>query len=163
MVLLGFGSNIGDREKNIRDAVEALVDMGITIEQVSSLYETEPVGYLAQAAFLNAVANVNASGLTPVALLHICQAVENKLGRKRDIHWGPRTIDIDLLVFNDIEMMTNELTLPHPFLAERRFVLVPVAQITDAVVTAGKSAKELLADCCDRSAVEVYKTPDKWL
>ena len=158
MIVLGFGSNIGERAEYIETAVKLLADKGVVLQQLSSLYETAPVGYLAQPAFLNAVGSFSlADGLTPVKLLHICQSVEKRLGRNRDIHWGPRTIDIDLLVFDNIIMQSDELVLPHPLLAQRRFVLVPLAEVTAEPLVDNCSAQELLANCSDNSAVVLYK------
>jgi len=96
---LGLGSNLGDRRRNIADAVKMLAESGhVRIEKVSSLYETEPVGYTEQGRFLNAVAGVICD-LSPLGLLSLCQGIEARLGRERTIRWGPRTIDIDILLY----------------------------------------------------------------
>ncbi|MDI6638038.1 MAG: 2-amino-4-hydroxy-6-hydroxymethyldihydropteridine diphosphokinase [Bacillota bacterium] len=99
LAYLGLGSNLGDRRRNIADAVKMLAESGhVRIEKVSSLYETEPVGYTEQGRFLNAVAGVTCD-MPPLGLLSLCQAIEARLGRERTVRWGPRTIDIDILLY----------------------------------------------------------------
>lgn len=110
---------------------------------LSSVYETDPVGYEEQPRFLNLAAEVR-TGLEPSELLHRCQEVENRLGRVRSIRWGPRTIDIDLLLFGDHEIETAELTIPHPRMAERAFVLEPLAEIAPDLRVGRTSIQELL-------------------
>lgn len=158
MICLGLGSNMGDREGNIRAAVAQLAAWpGIEVTRVSSLYETAPVGYTEQADFLNAVACV-ATALAPQELLAACLAVEAALGRERKVRWGPRTVDIDVLLYEDAVLATPVLTLPHPRLHERCFVLVPLAEVAGAVpVLAGKTAGELAAALCGAGAVRFYK------
>ncbi len=157
MICLGLGSNVGDREGNIRAAVAKLAAWpGLAVTRVSSLYETAPVGYTDQPDFLNAVACVETS-LSPQELLTACLAVEKDLGRERKVRWGPRTIDIDVLLYDEVTLATPELTLPHPRLHERAFVLVPLAELApDMPVCAGKTAGELAAACAD-GAVRLYK------
>ncbi|SDF38588.1 2-amino-4-hydroxy-6-hydroxymethyldihydropteridine diphosphokinase [Sporolituus thermophilus] len=159
MIILGFGSNIGDREENIRLAIQFLgKDPSIEVLRVSSLYETEPVGKKDQPSFLNAVASI-ATAYGPEQLLETCLSVERTLGRVRTLRWGPRTIDIDILVYNDVCMKTDTLTLPHPRISERRFVLVPLQEITgDLPVYGDLTAAELLARTADNSKVEWYGT-----
>lgn len=157
MIFLGLGSNIGDREGNIRAAVAKLAAYpGIRVERVSSLYATAPVGYTDQPEFLNAVAAVTTT-LEPPALLAACLALERELGRERLIRWGPRTIDIDVLLYDDAVVASDELTLPHPRLLERCFVLVPLAEIAPAEhLPGGRTAAEEAA-ACDASGVRLYK------
>jgi len=158
MIFLGLGSNLGDRRENVLAAIRQLAACpGIQVEKVSSLYETEPVGYKEQADFINAVVQIS-TGLSPLELLHSCQRIEAGLGRKREMHWGPRTIDIDILLFDDRVMQTAELTLPHPYLAQRRFVLLPLAELTAAPLLNGLSAAALLQQCQDRSAVVLWES-----
>lgn len=156
MICLGLGSNLGDREGNIAAAVARLAAwLGVTVERVSSLYETAPVGYTDQPDFLNAVVGVRTT-LTPLELLAACLAVERELGRERKIRWGPRTIDIDVLFYDDVVLDTAELTLPHPRFHERCFVLVPLAEIAgDVPVYGGRTAGELAA-ACDDGTVRLY-------
>jgi len=132
VVYLGFGSNIGDREANIRRALEQLQTVDLRLLRVSSLYETEPMGFHDQPWFLNQVAEF-VTELLPLQLLQRIQNVEKKLGRKREVVNGPRTIDIDILLFGDVVMKTAELTLPHPRYRERRFVLEPLLELNPAL------------------------------
>ena len=128
-VFLSLGSNIGDRREYIKNALERLGERGVDLQRVSSLYRTEPVGYQAQAWFMNCVAEV-ATGLMPLQLLRRCQAVERELGRRPGPRYGPRRIDIDMLFYENAVIESSELTIPHPRIAERRFVLVPLGEIT---------------------------------
>ena len=157
MIFLGLGSNLGDRENNIASALSSLaIHPQIQLCQTSSLYQTAPVGYLDQPDFLNAVVSLRTK-LLPLELLDVCQAVEQQLGRVRTEKWGPRTIDIDLLVYHDLVCHSDRLTLPHPRLKERCFVLVPLAEIaSDTPVSDGMTAVELLAGCLDQQ-VNIYK------
>lgn len=161
MILLGLGSNVGDRKEHIFAAVHRLsAHPRIRVIKVSSLYETEPYGLKEQAAFINAAAEIE-TDLSPLELLDVCQQIERDLGRKRVVRWGPRTIDIDLLVFNEMEMDTERLTLPHRYLPERRFVLVPVAEITREALGRQGTAIALLKRCPDSGTVDFYESfPD---
>ena len=124
---LSLGSNIGDRENHLRDAISGLAQPGRVIA-VSSFYETEPVEFADQAWFLNCAVKLEASR-TPAQLLAEILDIEQQLGRQRIQKKGPRTIDIDILLFGDIIVDTRELTIPHPAMAARRFVLEPLAEI----------------------------------
>jgi 2-amino-4-hydroxy-6-hydroxymethyldihydropteridine diphosphokinase len=126
---LGLGTNVGDRERNLRDALRLINEREDTdVVSLSQVYETEPVGYLEQPAFLNMACRIETS-LEPAELLKTTLDVERRLGRERLIRWGPRTIDIDMLLFNNVTMDTTELTLPHPRLLERPFVLIPLRDV----------------------------------
>jgi 2-amino-4-hydroxy-6-hydroxymethyldihydropteridine diphosphokinase len=127
---LGLGSNVGDREAELRGAVEDLRAHGVEVEAVSSLYQTEPVGeILDQPDFLNAAVRVRTS-LEPEELLDVCKTIEAKHGRDfGGPRHGPRPVDIDLLLLGDIEMSTDRLTLPHPEVTSRRFVLLPLLEL----------------------------------
>ncbi|HLA19390.1 MAG TPA: 2-amino-4-hydroxy-6-hydroxymethyldihydropteridine diphosphokinase [Dehalococcoidia bacterium] len=130
-VYLGLGSNLGDREANLRDALRALWRMG-RVESVSSLYETEPVGP-PQPPFLNAACRFE-TGLEPRPLLRFLQGLEHELGRRPGgERWGPRPIDLDILLYEDRLVDEEGFVVPHPRLAERAFVLVPLAEIAAAV------------------------------
>jgi 2-amino-4-hydroxy-6-hydroxymethyldihydropteridine diphosphokinase len=126
---LGLGSNLGDRERNLLQAVRMLNRRdGITVTSVSHIYETDPVGYVEQPAFLNMACRIETS-LTPTQLLQAALGIERSLGRVRTVRWGPRTIDIDILLYNELKQDTPELTLPHPRLLERPFALIPLRDV----------------------------------
>ena len=127
---LGLGSNVGDREGHLQDAIAALAEHGVAIDAASSTYETEPVGeMLDQPDFLNAVIRIR-TGLDPHELLALCKAIEVELGRVfGGPRHGPRPIDIDLLLLGDVELDGESLTLPHPQVTSRRFVLAPLLEL----------------------------------
>jgi len=137
-------------------AVRGMLDAGLDVIRLSSIYETEPVEYENQPAFLNMVAELRGSTLpSPEQMLARLLRIEYALGRKRDIPMGPRTIDLDLLIFKDQHIETEFLTVPHPRLALRRFVLVPLNELVPSLVhpVVGKPISELLAQAKDRSTV----------
>ena len=126
---LSLGSNMGDRLEMLKQAVRYLVkDPRVVVLKISSLYETDPVGFTEQEPFLNMVVYLQ-TDLAALELLQVCQDIENELDRKREIRWGPRTIDLDILLFNQDKMRTERLILPHPRMHERAFVLVPLLEI----------------------------------
>jgi 2-amino-4-hydroxy-6-hydroxymethyldihydropteridine diphosphokinase len=127
---LGLGSNVGDREAHLREALDALVRHGVGVDAVSALYETEPVGELVdQPDFLNAAARVRTE-LEPERLLDVCKAIEIEAGRMFGApRHGPRPIDLDVLLLGDLELKVERLTIPHPELTSRRFVLVPLLEL----------------------------------
>lgn len=126
---LSLGSNMGDRFDMLRQAVSQLADHpAITVIRISSLYETDPVGFTDQEPFLNMVVQLETE-LEALALLDFCQEVEQNLNRKRLVRWGPRTIDLDILLYNQEELETERLIIPHPRMHERAFVLVPLLEI----------------------------------
>ncbi len=131
---IGLGSNLGDREANLRQALEYLEQApDTTVVRASSLYDTEPVGVEDQPHFLNAVAQLDTQ-LTPRQLLWNLMLVERRLGRVRSQRWGPRTIDLDMLLYEDAVMDEEDLQLPHPELAKRSFVLVPLVELEPLLV-----------------------------
>jgi 2-amino-4-hydroxy-6-hydroxymethyldihydropteridine diphosphokinase len=154
---IGLGSNLGERERNLSLAVEMLSAYG-TIEQQSSIYETEPVDYTNQPNFLNQVIALR-TDLEPMALLQCCLGIECALGRERPFDKGPRTIDLDLLLYDDLIMNVAEqdiqLIVPHPRLHLRRFVLVPLCEIfADGIhPVIGMSFGQLLAELADEAKV----------
>ena len=127
-VYLGLGSNIGDRERNLQRALENLASPDLRIIRVSPVYDTEPVEFTQQNWFLNQVAEAETE-LFPMQLLGRLARVERELGRVRGIPKGPRAIDIDILFFGRAVVRTSKLEIPHPAIAERRFVLVPLADL----------------------------------
>jgi 2-amino-4-hydroxy-6-hydroxymethyldihydropteridine diphosphokinase len=153
---VGLGSNLGDRAGYLLLAVRGMLDAGLDVIRLSSIYETEPVEYENQPAFLNMVAELRSSTLPPPEqLLARLLRIEYALGRTRDIHMGPRTIDLDLLIFKDQHIETQFLTVPHPRIALRRFVLVPLNELVPSLIhpVLGKSISDLLAQTKDRSIV----------
>lgn len=132
---IGLGSNIEPRGKYIQRALDLLAEIPqIRIEKVSSLYETLPEGPLkSQDKFLNGVVEILTS-LGPFQLLDVLQQIEDRLGRKREIFWGPRTIDLDILLYEDKIISTDRLVVPHPLMHVRRFVMLPLAEIAPDVV-----------------------------
>jgi 2-amino-4-hydroxy-6-hydroxymethyldihydropteridine diphosphokinase len=126
----------------------------VEVLERSSFYLSEPVGGPAQPWFVNAAARVRFDG-EPLPLLRICQSIETRQGRRRTVRNGPRTLDVDILLFGNLVLETTQLTLPHPRLAERRFALVPMVEIAPDVVhpVLGLTMRELLSRCPDRSAV----------
>ena len=149
LVYLGLGSNMGDREKNLKEAIKALDSHEhIFVEKVSSLYETDPVGYTDQDKFLNAAVFCKTL-LTPNQLLDYLQKIEEDLKRVRTIRWGPRPIDLDILLYDDLQLNDEpRLIIPHPRMTEREFVLLPLAEIVPEIIhpTTGKSIKKLLEE-----------------
>lgn len=142
-IYLGLGSNLGDRLGNLTVAVRALEDRGIRTVRSSRVYETDPVGGPPQPDFLNAVIEVE-TDVEPQDLLRMCLEVESLLGRERAERWGPRTIDIDLLTYGDRQIDEPGLTVPHPRMHERAFVMVPFLELdADPPLPGGRSASSL--------------------
>jgi len=131
-VYLCFGSNLGEREKNLAQAL-TLLSQKVNLEKVSSIYETEPVGYKEQPPFLNLACQIS-TDLNAEKLLHLAKDIENKMGRIASFRNSPRPIDIDILFYNKQVVKTQNLTIPHPRLAERAFVLIPLAEIAPELV-----------------------------
>jgi len=156
-IYLSLGANVGDRARNIARAIEALASRGVRVRRESSLYETEPVEMSSADWFLNCVVEAE-TALTPGELMRALLEIERSVGRERRALHGPRTIDIDILLFGPSVVHTPDLDIPHPRMAERRFVLVPLAEIApDARHPAlKKTIAELLAQTTDRSEVRPW-------
>ena len=130
---VALGSNLGDKEANLRRALDLLIERGVEIVKTSTFISTEPYGVTDQPQFLNGVCEVRTS-MVPLALLHTLLEVEQEMGRVRLRHWGERNIDLDLLLYEDVVMDTPELKLPHPDMQNRDFVLLPLAEIAPELV-----------------------------
>lgn len=156
---ISIGSNMGNRYNYLKGAVEQLTSHSrIEVTAISSIYETDPIGYTDQEPFLNMVIKVN-TPLSPHELLLEIQKVENDLGRKREIKWGPRTLDLDILLFNNENIETEKLIIPHPRMHERSFVLVPLMEIDQHIVlpTTKMSISLIIEGLQDREGVRVWK------
>lgn len=144
IVYLSIGTNMGEREANLKLAVKLLTEAnGITVEEVSSIYETAPVGFLDQASFLNIAVRLTTE-LSPAEMLLLCQKIEQELGRIREFRWGPRIIDLDILLYNQENIETESLIVPHERMFERAFVLVPLMEISIPATGQLRQAQEAL-------------------
>ena len=154
---LSLGSNMGDKEKYLTTALKKISQLNnICLKNVSNIYETEPVGYTDQDGFLNLAAAVDV-GISPQAFLQEMQNIESCLERERIIKWGPRTIDIDILTFGDRTLSSLSLTIPHPMMFERAFVLIPLRDIYDNQRLFGKDIESLIEKCSDKNGVKLYR------
>ena len=155
-VYLCLGANLGEREKNLAQAL-TLLSQKVKLEKVSSIYESEPIGYKEQPFFLNLACQIG-TDLTPEELLHLAKTIEGKMGRVHSFRNAPRPIDIDIILYDDQIIDTHDLTIPHPRMIERAFVLVPLAEIAPAVVhpEAGRSIAELAASVAKNSIVKEW-------
>ena len=160
-VYIALGSNIGDREENLREAMRRLIESGIHILRSSHFYETEPVDYLDQGWFLNGALEAE-TALTPLALLQTIRDIETQMGSKKPFAKGPRLIDLDILLYDDLTIDTPELQVPHPRMLARKFVLVPLAEIAPDLrhPSWAGTARELLQRTSDRSEVRPFHSPE---
>ena len=156
-IYLSLGSNLGDRLGNLRAAIAALPDAGVRVHKISSIYETEPVDFVEQPWFLNCVLEGESNHL-PLDLLHALQTIELRMGREKKVPKGPRLIDLDILFYADQVIDTPELQIPHPRIAQRRFVLLPLAEIAPTFrhPASGRTVTAMLGQTPDRSAVRRF-------
>lgn len=158
-VYIGLGTNIGDRKKYLQEAITQIeANEHITVKKESSIYETAPVGYTDQSHFLNQVIMVETS-LEHLELLDYCQKIEQNLGRERTIKNGPRTIDLDILMYNHENRDLGRLRIPHPRMHERAFVLIPLNEIAPELVvpTTGEKVEDLILDLSEAEMKDVVK------
>jgi len=150
---IALGSNKGDRFEHLTRAIQEIIqDKNNNIENVSSIYETLPYGYKNQGNFYNAVIKIKTS-YELIELLDLLKSIENKIGRKESVKWGPREIDIDILFFNDLIFSNNRITVPHKEAAKRDFVLIPLSEIAPDIIHPALNQK-----ICDICIVESEKT-----
>ena len=156
---VGLGSNLGDRAGHLLLAVRGMLNAGLSVTRLSSIYETEPVGVREQPFFLNMVAELGGALPAPEQLLARLLRIEYTLKRRRDVRGGARTIDLDLLLYGEHQSDTEFLILPHPRLHERRFVLVPLAELSPDLVhpTLRRTMRELLEITEDTSEVKRWR------
>jgi len=155
--VLALGSNVGDRANNLQCALDALIESGVLTDVVvSSIYETDPVGGPDQGPYLNAVLR-GLTKLDPAELLANTHLIEDQLGRVRTIHWGPRTIDIDILAYNQEVMATEDLTIPHPRAHERTFVLMPWNEIDAEYEIPGRGKVSTCLAALPQGGIELYE------
>jgi 2-amino-4-hydroxy-6-hydroxymethyldihydropteridine diphosphokinase len=156
---IALGSNIGNRFDHLKQATVELDSLpDVKVVNTSSIYETDPVGYEDQEQFLNMVLHVRTT-FSSFQLLETCLAIEKDLGRKRDIRWGPRTIDLDILLYNQENIKTEKLIVPHPRMQERAFVIIPLLEIQSNIKlpTMEKPLQVSLEDIPDREGVRIWK------
>ena len=158
---VSLGANLGDRTGNLLLAVRGMMEAGLEITRLSAIYETEAVETFAQPAFLNMVAELRGNTLpAPEQVMALLLRIEYALGRSREVSMGPRTIDLDLLIYRDELRSTQFLILPHPRLHQRRFVLEPLAEIAPRLVhpTLHQTISDLLANVDDQSEVRRWRS-----
>jgi 2-amino-4-hydroxy-6-hydroxymethyldihydropteridine diphosphokinase len=158
-IFLSLGSNLGDREKNLRDAIAAMAATGVRVVRTSSIYETEPVDFAEQPWFLNCVIEAQTT-LAPRDLLLALRGIESRMGSKKEFAKGPRLLDIDILLYGEATIDKSELLVPHPRMTQRRFVLAPLAELLPQLrhPSWNGTAAELLAQLRDRDVVRLFRT-----
>ena len=159
---VSLGSNLDDRLSYLKDAIEKLhKDERISIKKISSIYETDPVGYTNQGKFLNIVAKLE-TDYEAEQLLRKCLQIELLLGRERKIRWGPRTIDLDILLYNQDNIETDDLSVPHPRMHERAFVIIPLLEIEPNIELPAMEMplQKVLEHIPDKEGVRLWKRKD---
>jgi len=159
VVFLGLGSNLGDPKANVCEAVERLsAHPDLRFVRMSSLYLTAPVGYTDQPDFINAVAVVE-TDLSPAEVRELTHEIENDMGRTRNFRWGPRVIDIDVLLYDSDVVSTPDLTIPHASMMERAFVMIPLAEVAPYLVLPdGRTTVEVARELGDQGVVRLRET-----
>jgi 2-amino-4-hydroxy-6-hydroxymethyldihydropteridine diphosphokinase len=153
---------MGNREENLLDAVAELSNLPQTrVAKLSDIYETEPVGYVQQDRFLNMAVALE-TRLEPFTLLKDLQGIEKALKRERKIHWGPRTIDIDILLYDSVSINCESLEIPHPRMFERAFVLIPLRDIYPYKDIKGNNIDNLIEQCGDKNGIRLYKSSSEF-
>jgi 2-amino-4-hydroxy-6-hydroxymethyldihydropteridine diphosphokinase len=157
---IGLGSNLGDRIQNLTDALEYLEDEGVITDEVSSVYETEPQGFTDQPWFLNMAARVKTT-VSARDLLKLLQRIEARMGRVREMRWGPRVIDLDILLFGREVISQPDLEVPHPRLTQRAFVLIPLLEIDEDIqLPNGMPLKNYLTETSEKQEVRLFRIPE---
>ncbi len=162
-IFVGLGSNLGDRLNFLTKTLQKIADLPDTrLLACSSIYQTEPIGFREQDSFLNLVIELS-TNFDPVDFLHQIQKIEGELGRLREMRWGPRTIDIDILYWGEAQISTTQLRIPHPEAANRKFVLAPLHEIApDFKAPPGfQTISKMLANVADTGRVEMYLPKEK--
>lgn len=159
-VYIGLGSNLGDRVAHLREAVRRMSDV-LTVERVSNLYVAAPLGYVRHDAFINAVVQASVQ-LKPLELLRELQQIERAMGRRIGVEYGPRLIDLDILLFGTMQVETIDLMIPHPRLPQRAFVLKPLAELAPNLMhpVLYYTIGQLLNDADDVGQVQLYTPPE---
>jgi 2-amino-4-hydroxy-6-hydroxymethyldihydropteridine diphosphokinase len=162
LVYISLGSNIGDRAAMLARGIEALDAAGVRVLRRSSLYASEPVDAPPQAWFLNAVVEASTS-LMPLQLLRVLMGIEQALGRRRTVFHGPRTLDLDILFYGSSVIHAPTLEVPHPRIEQRRFVLVPLAELAPGMrhPVSRKAVSQLLAETTDTGRVQRWREPSE--
>lgn len=160
-VFISLGSNIGNRFNFLKFGVNSLfTDVNITIKKCSSIYETTPIGFVDQSDFLNMVVELETS-YTPIELLKVTKEIQLKAGRQFNVRWGPRTLDLDILLYNQENIEMDDLTVPHPRMYERGFVIIPLREISPNlyIQSVCKSVEQIFQELLDKEGVRLWKSP----
>lgn len=154
MIILGIGSSIAPKEYYLKEAIKNLeANEKISVRKISNIYITKAWGGVAQNTFLNQCIDIETT-LSSVELLSVIKKIEKRLGRVRKKHWDDRTIDIDILIYNDIKINTEDLTIPHPYITKRNFVLKPMLDICEDIIINGKKLSQWLSDI--NEGIKIY-------
>ncbi|WP_299093018.1 2-amino-4-hydroxy-6-hydroxymethyldihydropteridine diphosphokinase [uncultured Metabacillus sp.] len=156
---IALGSNMGNREKHLKKAIQTLhFHPSIIVENISSIYETDPIGFTDQDEFLNMVIKIN-TDLSALELLNVLQDIEKSHNRKREVKWGPRTLDLDILLYNHENIETEQLIVPHPRMHERAFVLIPLSELDKniRIPSRKESLSTIIDQLQDKEGVRIWK------